>query len=192
MFRCLYHQCLVYLPRSRTSVPRRSQDTLLYYFTLWCSRSSRLVRPTQSSGVTSHYSIDSRFWGDVSLLDWFSSPLSLSGAADTIYIYTTSCYRDQFSYCHQISLRSEHLALQKSFTNIVQISRAFISLRKPLFFMKISWKFHEKLAFHFISFHLHGWEWVIQTFHFIFISQLSWNGGPKFHFINFISVVKWN
>ncbi len=45
------------------------------------------------------------------------------------------------------------------------LNRAFISLREPLFFMKISWKFHEKLAFHFIS--------------FLFISQLSWNGGPN-------------
>ncbi len=74
----------------------------------------------------------------------------------------------------------------------VVFSRAFISLREPLFFMKFSWHFHENLTFHFISFHLLGGKWVIQSFHFIFISRLSWNGDPNFHFFNFISVVKWN
>ncbi len=33
---------------------------LLWCFTLQCSRRSRFVRPTQSSGVTSHYSVGSR------------------------------------------------------------------------------------------------------------------------------------
>jgi hypothetical protein len=51
---------LSYLPRERTSPPRRSQATLLYCFSLRCSRRSRFVRPTQSSGVTSHYSVGSQ------------------------------------------------------------------------------------------------------------------------------------
>jgi hypothetical protein len=51
---------LSYLPRARTSAPRRSQATLLNCFSLWCSRSSRFVRPTQSSGVTSHNSVGSQ------------------------------------------------------------------------------------------------------------------------------------
>ena len=72
-----------YLSRARTSDPRRSQDTLLYCFTLRCSRRSRLVRSTQSSGVTSHYSVDSRA----------RCPCP---ALQTPYIYTTSYYRDRF------------------------------------------------------------------------------------------------
>ena len=74
---------LSYLPRARTSAPRRFQGTLLYCFTLQCSRSSRFVRPTQSSGVTSHYSVDSRA----------RCPCP---ALQTPYIYTTSYYRDRF------------------------------------------------------------------------------------------------
>ena len=73
---------LSYLPRARTSAPRRFQGTLLYCFTLQCSRSSRFVRPTQSSGVTSHYSVDSRA----------RCPCP---ALQTPYIYTTSYYRDR-------------------------------------------------------------------------------------------------
>ena len=51
---------LSYLPRARTSVPRRSPATLLYCFGWRCSRRSRFVRSAQSSGVTSHYSADSQ------------------------------------------------------------------------------------------------------------------------------------
>ena len=74
---------LSYLPRARTSAPRRFQGTLLYCFTLQCSRSSRFVRPTQSSGVTSHYSVDSRARCPCPTLQ-------------TPYIYTSSNYRDRF------------------------------------------------------------------------------------------------
>ena len=70
---------LSYLPRARTSAPRRFQGTLLYCFTLQCSRRSRFVRPTQSSGVTSHYSVGSRA----------RCPCP---ALQTPYIYTTSYY----------------------------------------------------------------------------------------------------
>ena len=70
---------LSYLPRARTSAPRRFQGTLLYCFTLQCSRRSRFVRPTQSSGVTSHYSAGSRA----------RCPCP---ALQTPYIYTTSYY----------------------------------------------------------------------------------------------------
>jgi len=38
---------LSYLPRARTSAPRRSPATLLYCFSWWCSRHSRFVRSTQ-------------------------------------------------------------------------------------------------------------------------------------------------
>ena len=70
---------LSYLSRARTSAPRRSQATLLYCFSLRCSRRSRFVRPTQSSGVTSHYSVGSRA----------RCPCP---ALQTPYIYTTSYY----------------------------------------------------------------------------------------------------
>ena len=66
---------LSYLPRARTSAPRRSQDTLLYCFSLRCSRRSRFVSPTQQSGVTSHYSVGSQ------------ARCHLPGAADAIYIH---------------------------------------------------------------------------------------------------------
>ena len=45
----------------------------------------------------------------------------MPGAADAIYIPYFLLSRP-VSYCHQLSLRSEHLVLQKTLTNIVQIS----------------------------------------------------------------------
>ena len=99
---------LSYLPRARTSAPRRSQATLLYCFSLRCSRRSRFVRPTQSSGVTSHYSVGSRA----------RCPCP---ALQTPYIYTTSYYWDRFPTVTS-SAYVRTLALQKSLTNILQIS----------------------------------------------------------------------
>ena len=75
--------------------------------------------------------INSVFWGDVSLLGWFSSPLSLPGAADAIYIHYFLLSRP-VSYCHQLILRSEHWDLQKSLTNFVQIS-ILIQIKKMIF-----------------------------------------------------------
>ncbi len=66
---------LSYLPRARTSAPRRSQATLLYCFSLRCSRPSWFVSPTHQSGVTSHYSV------------WSQARCHLPGAADAVYIH---------------------------------------------------------------------------------------------------------
>ncbi len=81
---------LSYLPRERTSAPRRSQATLLYYFSLWCSQSSRFVRPTQSSGVTSHYSVGSQARCPCPTLQ-------------TSYIYTTSYNWDRVPTVPQVA-----------------------------------------------------------------------------------------
>ena len=66
----------------------------------------------------------------------------------------------------------------------------FRALREPLFFMKFSWNYHEKLTFHFISFHLHGWEWVVQTCQFI--SFHNFHEAEGLNFISFPLFWSWN
>jgi len=108
-----------YLPRARTSAPRRSQATLLYCFSLWCSRSSRFVRPTQSSGVTSHYSVGSQ------------ARCHLPGAADAIYIHYFLLLSSG-SNCSQVAYGQKHMLFKKSLTDIVQIS-ILIQIKKMIF-----------------------------------------------------------
>ena len=90
---------LSYLPRARTSAPRRSQSTLLYYFILWWSRRSRFVSPTQQSGVTSHYSVGSQ------------ARCHLPGAADAIHIHYFLLL-SLGSNCSHVAYGQKHMILK--------------------------------------------------------------------------------